>query len=216
MAYFEIKRIKGREYKYLRQSVRLPDGRVIHKNARYMGPVEPCYKTVKGRKDSSWIFVREISEKEKTQLEKGSSSQDVFIRERSRIIVCSSGHLTCLQIAKKMGCDVRKVRRAIKAYNEKGLNCLIKRKAKGAKIKFDKEVQDKIMSHFSLNPLEFGHCYTVWTLPRFRKHLMEQEVVDSISIETLRQMIMKRGAKLKKSKRWQYSPDKEFAKKNKQ
>jgi hypothetical protein len=45
---------------------------------------------------------------------------------------------------------------------------------------------------------------------------MEQEVVDSISIETLRQMIIKRGAKLKKSKRWQYSPDKEFAKKNTQ
>jgi len=51
MAYFEIKRIKGREYKYLRQSVRLPDGRVVHKNAKYMGPVEPCYKTAKVRKE---------------------------------------------------------------------------------------------------------------------------------------------------------------------
>jgi len=37
--------------------------------------------------------------------------------------------------------------------------------------------------------------------------------VDAISIETLRQILIKRGAKLKKSKRWQYSPDKEFAKK---
>ena len=114
MAYFEIKRIKGREYKYLRQSVRLADGRVIHKNAKYMGPVEPCYKTDKGWKDNSWIFVRRISKKEKKQLEKDSSSQDVFIRERARIIIWSSEHLTCLQIAEKMGCDVRKVRRAIK------------------------------------------------------------------------------------------------------
>jgi len=70
---------------------------------------------------------------------------------------------------KKIGYDVRKVRRAIKEFNEKGLSCLIKRKAKGARIKFDKEVQDTILSHFSLNPMEFGHCYTVWTLPRFRK-----------------------------------------------
>jgi transposase len=216
MAYFEIKRIKGREYKYLRQSVRLADGRVVHKNAKYMGPVEPCYKISKERKDNSWIFVRKISKKVKNQLEKDSNSQDVFTRERARIIICSSEHLTCLQIAEKIGCDVRKVRRAIKEFNEKGLICLVRKKAKGAKVRFDKEIQDKILAQFSLAPLEFGHCYTVWTLPRFRKHLMEQGVVDSISIETLRQMIMERGAKLKKSKRWQYSPDKEFLKKSKQ
>jgi len=56
---------------------------------------------------------------------------------------------------KKIGCDVRKVRRAVKEFNEKGLSCLIKRKAMGARIKFDKEVQDTILSHFSLNPVEF-------------------------------------------------------------
>lgn len=54
-----------------------------------------------------------------------------------------------------------------------------------------------------------------WTLPRFRKHLMDSKVVDKISVEKVRQIINKAGAKLKKSKRWQYSPDKDFLKNGK-
>jgi hypothetical protein len=44
MAYIETKRINGKEYRYLRESVRLPDGRVVHRNVEYLGPVKPVYK----------------------------------------------------------------------------------------------------------------------------------------------------------------------------
>ncbi len=43
MAYIEIKTIKGRKYKYLRESIRKGD-RVIHRMVKYLGPVEPKYK----------------------------------------------------------------------------------------------------------------------------------------------------------------------------
>jgi len=46
-----------------------------------------------------------------------------------------------------------------------------------------------------------------------RRYLIESKVVDSISIETVRKILNDAGAKLKRSKRWQYSPDKEFEKK---
>ena len=68
--------------------------------------------------------------------------------------------------------------------------------------------------HFSQKPSKFNYHFTTWTLPRFRKHLMDYKVVDSISIEKVRQMLDEAGARLRRSKRWQYSPDKDFGKKN--
>jgi len=44
MVYSEIKTIKGRKYKYLRESVRIRD-KVIHRTVKYLGPVKPIYKT---------------------------------------------------------------------------------------------------------------------------------------------------------------------------
>ena len=68
--------------------------------------------------------------------------------------------------------------------------------------------------HFSQKPSKFNCHFTAWTLPRFRNHLMDYKVVDSISIEKVRQMLDEAGARLRRSKRWQYSPDKDFGKKN--
>ena len=68
--------------------------------------------------------------------------------------------------------------------------------------------------HFSKQPRDFGLHFTTWTLPRFRNHLVNYKVVESISIERLRQILDEAGARLKRSKRWQYSPDKDFDKKN--
>ncbi|MBS3176394.1 hypothetical protein J4457_04105 [Candidatus Woesearchaeota archaeon] len=42
MSYVEIKTIKGRKYKYLRESIRVGES-VTHPMVRYMGPIEPIY-----------------------------------------------------------------------------------------------------------------------------------------------------------------------------
>ena len=77
------------------------------------------------------------------------------------------------------------------------------------------EIKKKItLMHFSKTPMSFGYHFTTWTLPRFAKHLIDYKVVDSISIEKVRQILDEAGARLKRSKRWQYSPDKDFYKKN--
>ena len=43
MTYVEIKTINGKQYRYLRESVYLQDGRIIHPNLKYIGPVDPVY-----------------------------------------------------------------------------------------------------------------------------------------------------------------------------
>lgn len=215
MAYIETKTIQGKEYMYLRHSVRLKDGRVKHKNVKYLGPVKPVYVAKSKRKDNSWVFVRELSEREKVLLGKYRNHASGFTRDRVKIVLWSSEKLSCIAIASKLGCDVRKIRSAVRDFNKRGPAALQRGKAKGAKPKFTDAVKKGILREFSRKPRECGYHYTTWTLPRFSKHLVDSGVVESISIETVRQVLMQSGARLKRSKRRQYSPDKDFDKKNK-
>jgi transposase len=214
--HYEIYKIKGRKYKYAVNNYR--EGKKVRHKKTYIGALEPINKTKRkrggGRKPV--IFIRQITSEEKTVLDKAGKSQQAFTRDRARIILFSSQNLKVNEIANKLSCEIRKVREAIKSFNKKGLLALIKGKAKGAKIKFSDVCKKIILLHFSKHPNEFGLHFTTWTLPRFTKHLIDYKVVESISIETVRQILDEAGAKLKKSKRWQYSPDKEFEKKNKQ
>lgn len=216
MAYIEIKTIKGKQYKYLRKTVR--DGKKMkHITLKYLGPINPVYKVGgKRKKSNASIYVRSLTEEEKGKLKRATKSNNAFIRGRARAILLSSERYFAQQIAEKIDCEARKVRKAIKAFNEKGLAALQRGKAKGAVPKFTEPNKKIILLHFSKGPRKFGYHFTVWTLPRFRKHLIDYNVVESISIETLRQIIIKAGGKLKRSKRWQYSPDKDFDKKNKE
>jgi hypothetical protein len=214
MAYTRIKTISGRSYKYLVAGKRV-EGNVQQKVVKYLGPVNPVYKIGKKReKTNASVYVRTLTEHEKTELKKEIKSNNAFTRDRAKIILLSSQRLFAKQIADKVSCEERKVRSAVKDFNNKGLQALQRGKAKGAVPKFIELTKKIILMHFSKKPTDFGLHFTTWTLPRFRNHLINYKVVEAISIETLRQILIKAEAKLERSKRWQYSPDKEFHKKN--
>lgn len=212
--HYEIYKIKGRKYKYCVQNYRIGD-KVKHKK-KYVCPVEPVNKAQRkkwqGRKPE--IFVRQLTKEEKDSIEKTTKSEVAFARDRAKILLLSSKGVSVKEISKRSSCEIRKVRAAIKSFNSNGLQALQRGKAKGAIPKFADITKKIILMHFSKTPMSFGYHFTTWTLPRFRAHLIDYKVVESISIETLRQILMKSGAKLERSKRWQYSPDKDFHKKN--
>lgn len=215
MAYTRIKIVSGKNYKYLVTGKRI-DGSVKQKVIRYLGPVEPVYKFGKRHRSNASIYARKPTKKERAELEKAAKSVNSFTKDRARIILLSAEKLFSKPIAERVGCRERKVREAIKAFNNDGLKSLERKKAKGADPKFTGEIKKNILLDFSKKPKEFGYVFTAWTLPRFRKHLIETKVVESISIESVRQILNKSGAKLEKSKRWQYSPDKDFLKNGRQ
>ena len=66
----------------------------------------------------------------------------------------------------------------------------------------------------STEPQKLDLHFTSWSLPKLRRHFMEHKIVDSISIESIRQLLKSQGVKLIKSKRRQYSNDPDFDKKN--
>ncbi len=211
MTYMRIKIVNGRKYKYLVTGKRIC-GNVKQKVVRYFGPIDPVYKFGKRHKSNASIYARELNKEERDELKKAAKSPNSFIKDRARIILLSAEKLFSKPIAEKVGCEERKARNAIKAFNKDGLKFLERKKAKGAEPKFTGEIKKNILLNFSKKPKELGYVFTTWTLPRFRNHLIKTKVVESISIESVRQILNKSGAKLQKSKRWQYSPDKDFLK----
>jgi len=214
MTHVEIHTIKGRKYNYEVTNYRV--GRKVKHKWKYLGPVVPVNKKERkkgaGRKPE--LFVSGLTKDEIILLEKATKSSKAFTMDRAKIIILSSNGLSVKKIAEKCTCEIRKIRQAIKDFNKKRIAALQRGKAKGATPKFDDLKKKIILMHFSKTPMSFGYHFTIWTLPRFAKHIIEYKVVESISIETLRQILMKSGAKLERSKRWQYSPDKDFHKKN--
>ena len=209
----EIYKIKGKEYRYEVKNYRT--GKKVKHKKKYLGPVNPVNRKERkkgaGRKPN--IFVRLPSDEEKQLLKKAVKSNNSFVRDRARIILLSADKLSVKQISKNLIFELRKIRKAIKDFNNRGLGALQRGKAKGAVPKFTDITKKVILMHFSKQPRDFGLHFTAWTLPRFRNHLIDYKIVDSISIERLRQILDDAGARLKRSKRWQYSPDKDFDKK---
>jgi len=216
MAFIEIKTIKGKQYKYLRKSVRKGD-KVVHVNVEYLGPVEPVYKTgksEKARKSNASIFIRDLTQGEYEILKKSTKSSNSFKRDRAKILLLSSEKEPTKQISEKTNCDVRKVRNAITSFNEKGLDALERGKAKGASIKFTDEEKAKMLKAASTEPIKLGLHFTTWSLSKLRDYYLNESIVKSISIESVRRLMKSEGMRIKKSKRFQYSNDKEFDKKN--
>ncbi len=214
MVYIEIKTINGKKYKYLRRAIRT-EGKIKKISLKCLGPVNPIYRVRNKRKTNASIFVRSITKEEKEKLSLALYSTNAFVRDRAKIILASAEKISAVAIALKINCEARKVRKAIRIFNKTGLKVLQRNKARGAKLKFSKEDRMAILLHFSRSPRDFKIPVSYWTLPRLKKHLIEYKLVESISIETLRQILLRAGAKLTKSKRWQYSPDKNFLKKRK-
>ena len=210
-----IKIIHGRKYRYLVSNERVGDT-VKQKVVKYLGPVDPVYTKdlMNKRRSNAWLFVRTIHDKEKTLLEKAQISAFAFTRDRARIILQSMKQMSCNQIAESLCCDVRKVRNAINAFNQQGLKSLNRRKAPGAKPKLSSEQKAQVLMIAATEPKRLNLHFTTWSLQKLQQYLVKQGVVDSISIESIRCLLKQERMKLRKSKRFQYSNDPLFAKKN--
>ena len=213
MTYIEIKTIHGRKYKYLRKSIR-EGNKVRHITIKCLGPVHPIYKTGKSRKTNASIYVRFLQQEEIKILKKTTRSNDAFTRDRAKILLLSLKGHTAKKIAEKIDCEVRKVRKTIKAFNKMDLKSLESGKAKGAEPRFTKGQRVEILQIVSTDPMTLGLPYTTWSLRKLKKYLIDQNIVDYISIYTIREILKSEKMKIKKSKRFQYSNDPDFAKKN--
>lgn len=212
--HIEIYKIKGREYRYAVTNYRVGD-KVKHRK-KYVGPVSPVHKTQRkkstGRKPRA--FVRKITAKEKQELEKAINSQYSFTKERATIIIHSVQGMKISEICKAMQREKHSVLLAIREFNKKGLACLQRGKSTGKKPKFTPEQRARIVEVVNTYPRKAGMDFTTWSLPKLKNYIVQNKIVDSISLETIRYILKEGNKKYKKSRKWLYSNDPDFAKKN--
>jgi transposase len=169
-------------------------------------------KKGQGRKPS--IYIRSLTEDELKTLRKAKKSGDSFTKDRASILLHSVESKTVKEICKCTSHARNTVVFAIKDFNEIGLDALQRKKVKGANPKFTKEQRAKILQIVNTNPKKLNLHFTTWSLPKLRKYLIKTNVVESICIESIRRILRSFNARIRKSKRWQYSNDPEFGKKN--
>jgi transposase len=162
------------------------------------------------------IFVRSLSDEERTVLEKGLRSADAFVLRRCQILLASARGERAPRIAEHLGCDDQTVLDALHAFNAVGLPCLQKgsSRAKRTRLVFGLEQAERLRALLHCSPRDFDQPTSVWTLDLAAEVSCAQGIVPTrVSGETIRQTLRRLGISWERAKHWITSPDPEYARK---
>lgn len=162
------------------------------------------------------IYVREITNEEGQKLQRLlRRSKDPVEMRRAAVVLQSAQGFKVLKIARSQFYTEKHVRTIIKRFNEEGFASLKSNYSGGRPPKFDKETRLDIVDTAMSRPQDLGLPFTQWSLTKLRAYLIKKRVVDTISIERLRQILKEEGFSYQRSKTWKESKDLDFeAKKN--
>lgn len=130
----------------------------------------------------------------------------------ARIILASTGGMTNRQIADHADCTPHWVRQIIHRFNEHGLEGIQWYpyfQVRGGPRKFMFDVVEQI-AEVALSPPKVLIGMNQWSLAKLRQYLVEQKIVAEISLEWLRNLLLTRGIRWRRTKTWKESTDPEF------
>jgi transposase len=160
------------------------------------------------------IFVRCLTEEERTTLEGGLRSADAFVLRRCQILLASARQEPPLAIARALGCDDQTVRNAIHAFNERGPAALRKRSSRPHTIHpaFPDVRAEQLRDLLHRSPRDFGHPTSVWTLDLAAGVSCAEGLTPTrVSGETIRATLARLGVRWQRAKQWITSPDPRYA-----
>lgn len=162
------------------------------------------------------LFVRELTEAERRELQAGLRSRHGFTLRRAQILLASADHETPARIARRVGCASQTVRNTIHAFEKEGTDCLgeKKRGPKDAQPLLDEAKADPLKGILHQSPRRFGKARSTWTLDLLADVAFEQELTPRrLSHEAVRQAVKRLGHGWKRAKTWITSPDPAYARK---
>jgi len=130
----------------------------------------------------------------------------------ARIILLSRGGFTNREIAERCGCSPTWVRQIIHRFNQGGIGAITWYPyycgCAGPR-KFLADVTEQICE-VALSPPRELIGMSVWSLPKLRDYLVDQNMVSGISLEWLREVLRRNKVKWRHTKTWKDSTDPEF------
>ena len=136
------------------------------------------------------LFVRELQEDERQVLDTAANNASLDWSQRARIILLSAASKTVPDISAEVGLHPINVRKWIHRFNMRGLAGLRSGKSPGRPPVFSEDKRQEIVVLANMNPRDIGLPFDRWSLQRLREHLITHSLVESISAETVRQILL--------------------------
>ena len=154
------------------------------------------------------LYVRDL------RIDEGRKLQTIVRRSRDRIkvrraqiILASNQGTKVPDIARRLYFCEQHIRKIIKDFNLNGFDALSAKYGGGRPVKFTEEQRSLIIETALCPPDLLGRPFRRWSLAKLREFLIEEGIVESIAIETLRQMLKKRKVRLRRTKTWKECND---------
>jgi len=136
------------------------------------------------------LYVQNLSEEEQKQIEALiCEPEDDLPVNRLLIILLSAEGKSVPEISQTVNLHTINVLKWIHRYTANGVSGLRSGKSPGRPPLFTTTQRRQISKIASTSPRSLGLNFSRWSLQRLRRYLIEQGVVDRISIETIRQII---------------------------
>ncbi len=136
------------------------------------------------------LYVQELSKEDVKQIEALiCEPEDDLPVNRLLIILLSAEGKSVPEISQTVNLHPINVRKWIHRYTGNGIDGLRSGKSPGRPPLFTNNQRRQISQIANTSPRSLGLNFSRWSLQRLRRYLIEQGVVDRISIETIRQII---------------------------
>lgn len=154
------------------------------------------------------LYVRDI------QMHEGRRLQQIVRKDRNRIkvrraqvILASAQGSKVPAIAQRLYFSEQHVRTIIKAFNAEGFDALRPKYGGGRPPRFTAEQRSLIAEYGMCPPDLLGRPFKRWSLEKLRAFVIEEKIVDAISIETIRQILKAAKVRLRRTKTWKECND---------
>jgi transposase len=110
-------------------------------------------------------------------------------RRAAIILLSSEERYRVPEVATLVSMHESSVRYWIHRFNEEGMPVLRPDEASGRGSRIDPDLRDTLVELAITPPRQLGLKFTTWTLRELQGYLVDQEIVDTISHETIRQIL---------------------------
>lgn len=110
-------------------------------------------------------------------------------------------------IARRFYFSPQHVRTIIKDFNANGFTALVPKYGGGRPAKFSEDQRGLIVETALCPPDLLGQPFRRWSLAKLRDFLVAEKIVESISLETIRQILKANKVRLQRTKTWKECND---------
>jgi len=139
------------------------------------------------------LYVRELDQIETQRLHDWLRAQDPERVKRARVVLLSAEGYRIPEIGAMLGAHPANLRKWIHRFNERGISGLRTVRSGGARPRISAEQKARIVDLAQCNPRDLGLRYSAWTLQKLAEQVRERNIVERISHERVRQILLEAG-----------------------